>query len=304
MKSLKHIHLEVIEDLVKSLNETFKIGENIREIALSEMDKYPVFAPTYGDSDEDHKSNQARLAAIESLTRIFRPLKNESPLQAGILCASDTLTNKIHDFNDAKSKFIFLCSKAHRVHSISLKGNNGRFISKILKNGISDEISRIPKSSNLSADILCKKIDLLACRTKIRVMPESVDTISWTWSANHKSMHKITKSHALKLALQEPETHRDSIRKIIYKCPDEHFVKIKHIKEQLRANYASTDNNHRKWRSMSISGVVIVPKDQLPRVLWRIPPSQRSKQSPRLQRESSIYSDPFIKEINLYRYKT
>ena len=303
MKSLKHIHLEVIEDLVKSLNETFKIGENIREIALSEMDQYPVFAPTYGDSDEDYKSNQARLAAIESLTRIFRPLKNESPLQAGILCASDTLTNKIHDFNDAKSRFIFLCSKAQRVHSVSLKVNNGRFISKTIRKGISDNIGDIPTPSKLEADILCKQIDLLACRSKIRVMPRNVDSLSWTWASKHTSMHKITKAEALELALKQPEPNRESIYRTIDDCSDEHFVKIKPIKEQLRANYAFTVNNLRKWTSTSISGVVISPQTELPRVLWRKPPSQRQTKSPRLQRERSIHTDPFIKEISLYRYR-
>lgn len=304
MKSFDNAHLKVTEDLVRSLNDIFNIGENIREIALSEMEKYPFFAPTYGVSSEDHESNQARLAAIESLTRIFRPLKNENPLQAGILCASDTFANKIHDFNDAKSKFTLLCSKAQRVHSISLKENNGRFISKLIKNGISDGISKIPKGSPLVADILCKQIDLLACRTKIKVMPKNLDSLSWTWSSNHKSMHKITKAEALRLALKLTEPNKDSIYNSIEECPDEYFVKIRPIKEQLRANYAFTDNDSRKWSSTSISGVVIAPQNTLPRVLWRNPPSQQPTKAPRLQRESSIHTDPFIKEINLYRYRS
>ena len=86
-------------------------------------------------------------------------------------------------------------------------------------------------------------------------------------------------------------------------CPDNEYAKVTPLKEQLRANYSYIENGTRIPKSTPLSGIVVIPQKNLPRLLWRDPPSKRSHTEKRIQRESSIHSEPFIVEIGLHRYR-
>jgi hypothetical protein len=183
--------------------------------------------------------------------------------------------------------------------SVSLSYNSGRFVSGLLKN----ELKMNPNIEGLELksieDIAYKQIDLKACRTKIRILPENLDMLSWTWATNHKRIEKVTKEVALELANRLSGDSLQNAIKSIQSCPDSFFAKV----TPLRANYVYYEEGSKINKSTPISGIVVVPQNTLPRLLWRDPPSQRSDISPRLQRESSIQAIPIVSALNLHRYK-
>lgn len=296
-------HSAIAQQLLSALSDVLQSAKSIRKLAMDEMDCYPVYAPTFGINEKDHTSHEARLAALNSITRTFKTLKNEEDLLSGILCVSDQLANQVEIFNNTKMTFTHLVTKAHRLLSVSLTYNSGRFISNLIKN----EIRINPKTEELELksieDIVYKQLDLKACRCKIRILPKKLNMFSWTWATNHKRIVKITKESALQLIDSlTGDTLIDAI-KAIQSCPDDFFAKVTPLSEQLRANYVYYEDGVRVPKSTPISGVVVVPQKILPRLLWRGPPSQRSDISPRLQRESNIQETPIVPDLNLYRYR-
>lgn len=296
-------HSAIAQQLLSSLSDVLESANRIRKLAIDEMDTYPVYAPTFGANNKDHTSREARLAALNSITRIFKNLKNEEDLLSGILYVSDQLAHQLDIFNNTKITFNHLATKAHRLLSVSLSYNSGKLISGLLKN----ELKMNPNIEGLELksieDIAYKQIDLKACRTKIRILPKNLDMLRWTWATNHKRIEKVTKEVALELANRlSGDSLQDAI-KSIQSCPDSFFAKVTPLNEQLRANYVCYEDGSRINKSTPISGIVVVPQTTLPRLLWRDPPSQRSDISPRLQRESSIQEIPIVSALNLHRYK-
>ena len=299
----RSLQTELVERLFSSLSDIILVAQDIRELALEEMDSYPVYVPTTGTSEEEHKSTIARLAALDSMTRIFGEKRSDKFLTAGILCTSDKLANKIEVFNNVKSSFVHLITKAQRIHSVPANYKPGNFISTLLRNELEKGSWRLLFDLATREQIVYNRIDLKACRCMIRVLPKDMDVFSWTWSSSHKRITKVTRSDALKLAKNLAEAEKESALEALALCSDNEFAKVTPLKEQLRANYAYFEDGVRIPKSTPLSGVVVLPQKNLPRLQWRQPPSQREHVEPRIQRESSIHDEPFIAEIGLHRYR-
>jgi hypothetical protein len=237
------------------------------------------------------------------MTRIFQKKRSDKFLTAGILCTSDQLANKIEVFNNVKSSFFHLATKAQRIYSPSARKTPGRFISTLLRNEFKQDTQRFTFDLATREQILYNQIDLLACRCIIRVLPKNMDVFSWTWTSSHKQITKVTRSNALKLAKNLTDPEKELALEALALCPDNEFAKVVPLKEQLRANYAYIEDGVRIQKSTPLSGVVVLPQKNLPRLQWREPPSQREHIEPRIQRKSSIDNEPFIAEIGLHRYR-
>ena len=299
----RSLQAELVERLFSSLSDIILVAQDIRELALEEMDSYPVYVPTIGTSEEEHRSSVARLAAIDSMTQIFRANRDDKILTAGILCTSDQLARKFDVFNNAKNTFVHLTTKAQRIYGVSNSSTPGRFISTLLRNELKQGTQRSLFDLATREQIIYNQIDLQACRCMIRVLPKDMDVFSWTWSSSHKRITKVTWSDALKLAKNLTDEEKESALEALALCSDNEFAKVTPLKEQLRANYAYFEDGVRIPKSTPLSGVVVLPQKNLPRLQWRQPPSQRVHVEPRIQRESSIHDEPFIAEIGLHRYR-
>ena len=84
---------------------------------------------------------------------------------------------------------------------------------------------------------------------------------------------------------------------------DEAFAQKKDKPYQLRANIVFEEGGLRKRKSITISGIVRCPSTTLPRYVWRDNPDLLGIETDRLTRsDRRIESEPFIKELRLYRY--
>ncbi|WP_299581514.1 hypothetical protein [uncultured Microbulbifer sp.] len=294
---------DIVEKLFSSLSVAIQVAQDIRELALEEMNSYPVYVPTIGASEEEHRSTVARLAALNSMTRIFRENRYDNFLTAGILCTSDQLANKFGVFNNAKNTFVHLTKKAQRINSAPTNYRPGSFISTLLRNELESSSWRLLFDLATREQIVYNQIDLKACRSKVRILPKETDVFSWTWSSSHKRIAKVTRSDALRLAKNLADSERESAVEALALCPDNEFVKVIPLKEQLRANYVYFENGSRITKSTPLSGVVVLPQKNLPRLQWREPPSRRDHIEPRIQRVSRIHDEPFIPALSLHRYR-
>lgn len=298
-----YLHSEIVEKVLSALYGILKVAHDVRELAMDEMDSYPVYIPTFGSSNDLRTSTRARLTALDFITRVFGATRGEHDQSAGIFCASEELTRKVEAINNAKTFFAHTVTKAHRLASVSINQNSGRYISALLKDEIKNNRRHERFDLFTREQIIYNRIDLKACRRQIRVMPKKLDMFSWTWTSKHKRMVKLSKFDALKLAEKLPDSARDVAIEVLTTCSDTEFAKVTPLKEQLRANYAYTEGGIMVRKSTPISGVVIVPQKTLPRLLWREPPSTRERIQPRIQRETSVYDEPLISELSIYRYR-
>lgn len=302
MHFIKNPSNDIIDQLVLSFANLTNSAKAIRFTALKEKDEYEAFAPSYGNSLSEQTSDQARIAILNKITKIFRPAKNEEPLLSGMLCASDELVKKINMFNRSKEEFIYFVSKSQRYAEKSLRENSGRFISNLMKKEVISHFDGDIFDLQTLEQIFCNQIDLLSCRAKIKVLPKNLRSFSWTWTSKHRSIQKISKSQAVQLTSKLEGDSKASALQILSACPDEFFAKVKPLKEQLRANYVYFENNLPVQKSTPVSGVVIAPQRKLPMLMWRDPPSSTKKPNVRLQRPTTIEETPILPALKIHRY--
>lgn len=295
---------ELIDQLVNSFSALMKAAEDVRYTALLEKDKYDAFAPNQGSSLNDRTSEAARLAILNRITKVFRPLPNEQILISGMLCASENLCKKIEDFNTSKRLFLHSAGKVQRRASIYYRENSAKFITELLRNEINnfkgEGLFDLDTLEQLKSNVL----DFNTCRATTRILPRNLISFSWTWAANNRVIQRITKAKALELASKIKGDDGIKACAAIQACTDNIFAKTKPIQEQLRANILYYEEGKLESKSITVSGVVVAQQRKLPlpHLVWRDPPSQRKVKEIRKRRPIKIEPSPFITELNLYRY--
>lgn len=295
---------EFIDQLVNSFSNLMNAAEDVRHTALLEKDEYEVFAPNQGIGLKDRSSDTARMAILNRLTKVFKPLPNEPILISGMLCASEKLCRKIEYFNTSKRLFLHSAAKTQINASIYYRENSARYITALLRSEIKKSIGGVHFDSNTLEQLACNSLDLNACRATIRILPKHLNSFSWTWATNNRVIQKISKSKALELASNLKGDDCITAYAAIEACPDNIFAKIKPIQEQLRANIHYYEAEKLVTKSITVSGVVVAQQRKLPlpNLIWRDPPSQRKVKQIRGRRPVKIEPSPFIAELKLHRY--
>lgn len=295
---------ELIDQLVNSFSALMKAAEDVRYTALLEKDEYDVFAPNQGSSLNDRTSEAARLAILNRITKVFKPLPNEPILISGMLCASEKLCKIIEDFNTSKRLFLHSAGKVQRNASIYYRENSAKYITELLRNEIDYFIDKGLLDLNTIEHLAYNSLDFNACRATTRILPRNLISFSWTWATKNRVIQKITRAKALELASKLKGDDYIRACAAIQACPDNIFAKTKPIQEQLRANILYHKDGKLESKSVTVSGVVVTQQRNLPlpHLVWRDPPSQREVKEIRKRRPIKIEPSPFITELNLYRY--
>jgi len=277
---------------------------NVKEAINQDEGEYPIFMPTYGDSDTDHYSNAARVAAVESITQLFYQTESDVFHREGILCASPKTVAKIKHLNDTKSQFkaaVLAIRNYGKGEDVNFPAS--RFTSEI-NNQITKKGVRCKALTKAMGTAGISALDLKRCYSEIRVLPPALQAFSWTWATTHSRAQRTTVAEVMtEIEAIEDGPKKDSMIAALAQCNSiEPLVSKVRLPNQLRANYSylSTDEKVAR-KSCTISGVVIAQQKHLPRHHWRKNPGQVDD-SQRLARESGIYSDPIIKALGIYRY--
>lgn len=302
MNSASSSETNTPRDLAVVFSKILSTAESIRHEAVNDANKYPIYAPTYGTTNDDHESAQARIAATNSMTKLYRTLLNEEPLQCGLLCVSESLANQINTFNLLKEKFCHLARLAHAFQGVSTRENSSRFLTRYLCDAINKY--EISIDGRAKQELFLNSLDMNSMRSKIRIMPRNLDTFSWTWASMHSSRIRIDRNEAIELIkLKLDPIDQDIAMEKIEACQDPFFCVLKRKGEQLRVNYIYFNEGEKVRKQTPISGIAVARQEYLPRVHWKNPPSTLPERESRLSRDdSSLDQEPFIPEANLHRY--
>lgn len=228
-------------------------------------------------------------------------LQPSPTVTAGLLCASSATIEHIEQLNHAKNAFKEAVCRI-RVHE---KKDSKTRIDQLIERLLKEEGRRGESLRAAFRDIGFQGVDLLRCYANLRILPQGLESISWTWAKKHASIIKISKKEALALAaeLPSPSAQTVALRLLEPLAPNTPLVMRKLLPNQLRANIKWQANNTVARKAITISGVVISPHPKLPQITWRDNPGPPS--GDRMIREDRrINPEPFIKSLNIHSYLT
>ncbi|MCG8614307.1 MAG: hypothetical protein MI864_27660 [Pseudomonadales bacterium] len=288
---------------VRNLYETYQaLAEAclaVKNAVRSDKDNYPIYIPTFGSTEVDFTSNNAREAAIKSITQLFILDEGRLP-EAGIVCASPDTVAAVDRLNAAKNSFkgaVIAIRKFQKETDTAVSR-----ISKLIRDKVTEDGYRSEILKKAMTTVGITSLDLKRCYANIRIMPPGLEVFSWTWATNHYRIHKVSVEQAMEMAKKLPSDKAEVALDLLGNCrPGETLVHRVRLPNQLRANYAYKENNNIVRKSCPISGIVITQQERMPRKLWRDNPG-RNEDLPRLQRESGFEENVFISSLNLYRY--
>lgn len=291
-------------EFVRELYETYQtLAEAclvVRDAIRNDQDRYPVYVPTFGFTEADKTSNDAREAAIKSMTQLYILDEDERVPEAGIVCASPDTVIAVDQLNAAKSAFkdaVMAIRKFQKETDAAVSR-----ISKLIRDKVTEDGFRSAALKKAMSTVGISALDLKRCYANVRVMPPDLDVFSWTWATNHTRTQKVTVEQAMDMAKKLPDNKSEVALDLLGHCsPGEVLVRRVRLANQLRANYAYKEDGNVIRKSCPISGVVIAQQERMPRMLWRDNPGDHDKLE-RLPRESGIEQNAFILSLDLYRY--
>ncbi len=294
----------LVLELYEQYQAMAEAGLQLKEAAALDARSHPVYVPTFAANEEERGSNAARDAALQSMTRLFKAELGDTSTEAGILCASAETVAAVERLNSAKAAFKQAVAEIRALpHSAEMTAKS---ITKLIEDEITVRGYRTPELRQAMSIAGIGALDLKRCYAQIRIMPPNLDVFSWTWTTNHSRLKKFTLDEVAKLIDKLPEAKLEAAgvaRVLLGKCkPGEILVRKAQLKNQLRANYAWREGDAVIRESCPISGMVIAQQTTLPRKLWRDNPAHSETTAERLQRLSTISTEPYIKVLNLYRY--
>ncbi|MBV1870438.1 MAG: hypothetical protein KUG76_05985 [Gammaproteobacteria bacterium] len=264
---------------------------------------YPLFLPTYPFSIQTTtERSTARTLAAKSLCQTFN-LDNENELvvRAGILCASPETLDAAVTLNNAKQAFKQAVLDLRKLEKAKNRGVD-TLIEQILpanKKNRPKELVKVLKNSQLS------RLNLTRCYSKVRILDNNMESVSWTWATTHSTTHLVTCATAREQAKGLPDTSREVVlSKLAHYDDDYEFSYLQRLPNRLQANTVYREEGEVKRKPVVISGVALCPGNTMPRVKWRDDPGspQEDPSTARLKRSDAKVSDEeVIYSLHLYK---
>lgn len=266
----------------------------------SYKDDLPVYLPEREGREINNAS--AKQAAIDSLCSLWFDDYSNDKILSGLLCCSKETISAAETFNQKKALF------KQQIIKIRDNGNNNKGKISLLIEQIMSEAGRRnkPLVEALEA-IRISRLDLTRCYTQLRVLPDNLDAVSWTWAQSHTESQQVTRNEAVELAKSLINKSIDGQMKYEFAMnklallPESECLAYKRTKnKQLRANISWLEDDKLKRKAVTVSGVLLYESTSLPRLRW----PDESKQT-RLQRlDKTIEDDAYIESLRLFRYKS
>ncbi|MEM1154742.1 MAG: hypothetical protein AAGI44_11420, partial [Pseudomonadota bacterium] len=153
-----------------------------------------------------------------------------------------------------------------------------------------------------------KGINLSLCYRRFQQLPDSIESVSWTWSLRSRSIKTLSIPEAFSLAngrFAGKEQLDGILAKLRTLKPNESVAIVKPVQPALKANIVFKDVAGRTVRKLITAHSPLFYRDTglgLPRLRWPGYPDLDDL-PPRLPRGTRYIEDHvFIKPLNLYRY--
>jgi hypothetical protein len=153
-----------------------------------------------------------------------------------------------------------------------------------------------------------KGINLSLCYRRFQQLPDTIKSVSWTWSLHSRAIKMISTQDAIDLACNK-FSGKDVLDSLMAKLtaldPKEPLAIVKTVQPALKANIVFTDIAGRTVRKQITAHSPLFYLDNgngLPRKRWPGLPDDYDPPA-RLSRGTRFLEDrPYIKALNLYRY--
>jgi len=281
-----------IESLINAFDAMHLAGQALGICITQDGTKdLPFLLPTYEGPDA-----QAREAAWLSLTRLWFPAAGETPLSAGLLCASEETLDSARQYNDTKTAFFESVKALRELDQSSSAPKLEQLLNKVLKK----EGMREGKLELAIQRLGLSLLDLNHCYAKIRILPANLESISWTWATRNSRIEQITYKNAESMAdaltNEKSQSYaRDQLGRL---KPGEPLARKRMQPPQLRANLVFYKDGKRTRQLVPLSGIALSRDLTLPNSVWRDASSQE-----RLSRnDAGIEQEAHIESLMLYRY--
>lgn len=247
----------------------------------------------------------AGIRAINAMTRLLVSPVDDSQERAGLMAVSKRTINHAERLNVAKSEFADAVKQVREEQGALHTSNKG--LTQMVGSHLKDKNRRSEKVAHALARIGQSSLDLKRCYTKVRVLSNSLESISWTWAKKHCRDQQFTweeVDHMIERMIEIESDARETAKRLLAGCPkDEIFIKHVPLHNQLRANCVFNESGERTRQMVTVSGVILIGHQQLPnKMIWRDNPEKNEYVEPRLERVDRVQRLPFIRALNLYRY--
>ena len=217
------------------------------------------------------------------LNSISRTRNDEKLPKSGLLCASPNTIASIEILNSARKAFKVACQQVKADDGAEKNPNRGEALAKALR----------------AAEL--QSVDLRTIEAQLRILSPSLRSVSWTWQMKHPTMNQYTVAEALALAEKLSDEKAQKAARIDLNQLDANEILVvkKDLPPQLKANIQYFENDELVKKTISVSGVLVVPGKNLPLHCWRDKPD---KPADRLSRPKKIENEQFVPVLQMYRY--
>ena len=291
--------MELVLELLQKYEALEAANSRFADALRADKD-LPVLLP-------DYEGGADREAAIKAMTQMWYLEPDESLPRAGVVCASPATIQEAENLNQHKTAFQ-TAIKSVRDTVTGEKSRLDKLIDRVLLQQNEKERRRVEELQLALKRAQINRLDLLRCYAKIRVLPESLMSISWTWARTHSVIDPISREEAIKQAenLSDGESKDIALSRLSSLAPGQMLAYKKKLPNQLRANLLYREDDEVKRKAVTISGVALSQDGSLPKKwVWRDDPGELDPKAPkdRITRlDSKIDPEPYIKSLHLHLY--
>jgi len=281
-----------LEAILADLDQLSELNAQLRAMLMRARLPFYFVRP-----DETPDEPLARAALAESLVRMNRfPETDETTDEvalpaalSGVLCIDDTARAQIEIVNTLKQRI--------KAEVVAFK-QNGRqqkdFLNRVAPSdaGVFEVFSQMPPG---------ERIDWWRTYAQIRILPPTIESVSFTWAKSHSQIIRYEYEQVLETALAlKNEPTRERVLARLGQIGQSTPLLLKRTQRpQLRANLVSNIGGERVRSSTPVSGVLVVAREHLPRVVYHSP-----RKEERLERfDRKLSDEPLIPELSLYTYR-
>jgi hypothetical protein len=216
-----------------------------------------------------------------------------------IACSPNTIT-LLQALNNRKAQFERLMVKLRK--DIKAPGAKLAQLLRVTGGKRDEDINQLLK------DVGMKGINLSLCYRRFHQLPDTIQSVSWTWSLRSRSIRTLSVQEAMDLAgkkLAGMETLGSIVARLNLLDPGDPLAIVKPVQPALKANIVFQDIAGRTVRKQITAHSPLFYLDNgksLPRKKWPGFPDEDHMPA-RLRREQRFLEDtPYIKSLNIYRY--
>jgi hypothetical protein len=285
--------------------EAFKKLQSSQSVLCAAICHADADLPAWNEHVDGHKTLSAsdllktRQAIVHHISKLWYQVDDRLRYPGLIACSPNTIT-LLQALNNRKAQFERLMVKLRK--DIRAPGAKLAQLLRVTDGKRDEDINQLLK------DVGMKGINLSLCYRRFQQLPDTIQSVSWTWSLRSRSIKTIGVQEAMGIARKKfagMEVLDSIVARLNLLDPGDPLAIVKPVQPILKANIVFQDIAGRTVRKQITAHSPLFYLDNgknLPRKKWPGLPDEDHMPA-RLRREQRFLEDtPYIKALNLYRY--